>query len=189
VPGGNLPKPLDYHALEVVFRLIEDISPTTAQSFILYSMNFRLTGGKTWQGFNTLTEVYNEAAKQGVTFGGLYSQVEQDSWEYPDGPSMVCDVYACSIYKVAGLFRHVGLADDEINCVEFSNSDAYTLGFFQDGSTRPEVCKTADPNFPYCFVMGSYTIDLKGFNTVAPYSHMAEHCSAQWPNWARAPKC
>lgn len=190
VPGGNFPKPLDWHALEVVVRLIEDIDPSITERFIVMAMNFRLSGGKTASGETTLTGVYNAAAKQGMTFGDLYSMPEQDAWIYPDGPSMVCDVFVCSVYKAAGLYRHFGVPDDQINCVEDTNWDVYALNFFNDDPTqRPAICQQADPGSPYCYVMGAYTIDLKGFNTVTPYPHMAEHCSAQWPNYTRPANC
>ncbi|KAA0173886.1 hypothetical protein FNF27_04642 [Cafeteria roenbergensis] len=189
VPGGNFPKPLDWHAAEVLFRIIEDVDADIATKFVTYAMNFRLSNGASWKGADSITEVANAAAKQGMTFGELYSIPEQDSWMYPDGPSMVCDSYACSIYKAAGLFRHYGIADDEINCVEFDNADAYTLAFFKQQSEIPQVCRDTDPGSPYCYVMGSYTIDLRGFNSVTPYKHMGEACSAQYPDFTRPPQC
>jgi len=29
---------------------------------------------------------------------------EQDDWVYPDGKSMVCDVFVLEVYKAAGVF-------------------------------------------------------------------------------------
>jgi hypothetical protein len=190
VPGGNLPKPADWHVIEVLFRVIEDVAPSVTNKFVLLAMNFRLSGGKTYEGATTLTQVYNAAAQQGMTFGDLMALPEQDGWMYPDGPSMVCDSYACSVYKAAGLFRHAGVPDDQINCVEFTNYGMYSLNFYQNNATsRPQVCQDADPGVPFCFAMGSYRIELNGFNTVDPYPHMGEHCSAQYPDYSRPKQC
>jgi len=73
------------------------------------------------------------------------SIVEVDGWEYSDGVSMVCSAYVAAMYKAAGLFD-----DMEINAVEFTPRDVYTLNFFDLDYQRPQACIDADPDLPYC---------------------------------------
>eukprot|EP01147_Barroeca_monosierra_P011099 gene11099-3165_t len=133
-----------------------------------------------------VVELYNIAAKQNISFTDLFSMPEQDKWQYKDGYSLVCDVLVCETWKAGYLFGD--LADD-IQCTEFTNWDAYTLEIF-DASTRPAACKQADPNLPFCQILGKYQMDLPSFNSRPLLAHMAERCPRGTPpNWDKPVGC
>jgi len=75
----------------------------------------------------------------------VMAMVEEDSWTYNDGPSMVCSAYVAAMYKAAGLFD-----DLDIQATEFTPRDVYTLKFFDLEYERPAACVAADPDLPYC---------------------------------------
>ena len=75
---------------------------------------------------------------------------EIEGWIYEgieprDGVAYVCSAYVIALYKRAGLFD-----DLEINAPEFVPRDIYLLNFFDDKADRPEQCKKADPDAPFC---------------------------------------
>lgn len=79
-PDKNLPQPIDWHQLELLFRWVEMVVPSVSTQFVVEAMNFRLGGS--YQGFSDLTSIYNAAAAKGMTFGDLVTIPEQDSWIY-----------------------------------------------------------------------------------------------------------
>jgi len=99
---------------------------------------------------------------------------------------MVCDVFACSIYKAAGLF---GSLADKIQCGEFQNADVYTLNFYNVSRMLPQECQQLNPGLPYCQIEGSWHLPLPGVSTVTPYANMNQRCSAQPPLYKRPPMC
>jgi hypothetical protein len=134
----------------------------------------------------TTPEVATYAWKnKGMNMGQVMAVPEQDSWVYPDGPSMVCDVYACSIYKHAGVFGELA---DSIQCTEFNNKDLYTLGIF-NGTYWDSVpgCVANSPTRDVCQLMGNHTITLDGFNSVAPFPDMRQRCGALPPDYTLIP--
>jgi hypothetical protein len=50
--------------------------------------------------------------------------------------------------------------DFEINSTEFATADVYELNFFDTNYARPQSCIDADPNLPYCQLLGKFRIDL-----------------------------
>ena len=117
---------------------------------------------------------------------------EQDGWIYTgeeprDGESYVCSAYSGAVYKAAGMF-----GDFEVNATEFTPRDVYLLDFFQARGTfkRPQACVDADPDLPYCQILGKYRMDIsKEWSTVKPYSHMMEHCPTTAPDYFRPEGC
>ena len=92
---------------------------------------------------------------------------EQDSWIYEDdngvkGPAMVCNVFAAALWKAGGLFGNIS---DQIQATETTNWDVYTLGFFDANYKRPQACVEADPDLPFCQIMGTRRMRLPGYNT------------------------
>eukprot|EP00960_Hanusia_phi_P057269 763519-Hanusia_phi.AAC.3 len=88
------------------------------------------------------------AQSKGLSFGKLMSLPEQDDWVYPGvkdpkggwkyrpGPSVVCDVLVCRLWKAGGLLP------SSVNCAEFTPFDLYELDLFlQDASSLPPGCK------------------------------------------------
>jgi hypothetical protein len=184
-PTGNFPWPISWQLLENLFGVIETVDPDMVQQFVSLAMQKRLN---TNSSLTIPQQAIAARAQLDLSFGELFSLPEQDAWVYPDGPSLVCDSYAVEIYKYAGLLD--GLV---INAAEFDNSGAYRLNFFDiQNSTydpRPLACQQADPNMPYCILMGDYAIPLHGVSTIAPYSHMQEHCTGLPPNYSNPPNC
>ncbi|RYG51478.1 hypothetical protein EON66_10715 [archaeon] len=54
-------------------------------------------------------------------------------------------------------------------------------------ATRPAACSEADPDLPYCQIMGAYRMHLDNVNTMAPYAHMNERCAALPLDYTRTP--
>jgi hypothetical protein len=121
-----------------------------------------------------------------VTFADLITQVEMDGWMYSDGYSMTCDVFVCSMWKAGGMF---GDLSDSIQCAEFTPWDVYTLNFFDAEAQRPVQCIEADPDLPFCQLMGHYQLSLPNYNTKAPYANMAQNCPGVPPLYTRASNC
>ena len=84
--------------------------------------------------------------------------VEHDGWIYSgeeprDGLSYVCSAYVTSMWKAAGLFDGM-----EINATEFSPSDVYHINVFDLTTPRPDACVAADPDIPFCQLLGKYRL-------------------------------
>jgi hypothetical protein len=180
-PEGNYPPPLSSEFFMVLMQLVED--------FLQYFTGTDFLTTDFWgQGLNhrlgtvglNITEAYMVAGKRGLSFTDLVDLPEQDSWIYQfsgnrSGPSMVCDVFVAQMYKVAGLFGNM-----DIQATEFTNWDVYTLNIF-DSSNRPPQCIAADPDLPFCQLMGQYRVSLPYYNTRQAVPHMAEKCPRGQP--------
>jgi len=180
-PEDNYPAPLSSEFFMVLMQLVED--------FLQYFSGPDFLTTDFWsQGLNhrlgtvglNISEAYMVAGKRGISFIELSNMPEQDSWIYQfagnqSGPSMVCDVFVAQMYKVAGLFGNM-----DIQATEFTNWDVYTLNIF-DSSNRPQQCITADPDLPYCQLMGEYRVTLPYYNTRQAVPHMAENCPRGQP--------
>ena len=112
------------------------------------------------------------------------AQPELDGWWYNDGYSYTCACFVTAIYKAAGLFD-----DMDINAVEFTPKDLYQLSFFNTTAELPAQCKAADPDLPYCQILGKYKFSLPGYSTISPYSHMNEKCTSVPPDYIRPDGC
>jgi len=135
-----------------------------------------------------LKDIAAEAANRNQTVEDLMSQVEVEGWTYTglknDGRSYVCSAYVAAVYRAAGLF---GTYD--INGPEFTPKDVYTLNFFDTNFKRPDNCVQADPDQPFCQILGKYRMTLPGYSTVSPYEHMAEKCPTIAPEFVRPANC
>lgn len=182
-PRDNLPPLLANEFAPVLFSMLEHVIPNTVDIFFNQALNKRLGT----EGLN-LAGIAAEAARQNMSVQDVMAMVEQDGWEYtgekPDGISYVCSAYVAAMYKVAGLFD-----DLEINATEFAPKDVYTLNFFDLDFERPQQCIDADPDLPYCQLLGNYRLVLDGYSTVEPYSHMAESCPTINPDYFRPDGC
>ena len=80
--------------------------------------------------------------------------------------------------------------DFEINATEFTPKDVYMLDFFDKDFKRPQSCVEADPNLPYCQLIGKYRIDVRdNWSSITPYSHMNERCPSMLPDFYRPEGC
>jgi hypothetical protein len=179
--SDNFPPPLSLEMVTTGFAILDALDPKIIGSFWGEALNKRLGT----QGLN-VSQCYAVAQQRGITLGQLLTMVEQDSWVYSDGLSMVCDVYIVELWKAAGLFGNI---TDSIQGTEFTNWDAYSLNFFNASYVRPPQCVAADPDSQFCQLMGNYRMTLPGYNSVQPYPHMREHCGGLPTQYIRAPGC
>jgi hypothetical protein len=121
-----------------------------------------------------------------LTFPQLFAIVEEEGWEYKDGVSYVCSAFVAAVYKRAGLFE--GIDPNTIHATEFTPRDVYSLKFFDSNYTKPAACQDADPDLPYCQIMGKHKMILPEYNTIDPYEHMNERCESFPPLYIRAPE-
>lgn len=63
--------------------------------------------------------------------------------------------------------------------------------FFENNSSRlPTWCNDGDSvKPPYCQIKGKYRMELPGYNTMDPYSHMNEKCPSLPPKYYRSLDC
>jgi len=155
--------------------------PALADKMFNLALNMRLNT----TGLGVPDVVYT-AFQRGLSFQELSMLPEQDSWVYPTGPQMVCDVFVCSMWKHAGLFGNIS---DEIQCTEQTNWDVYAMEFFDSEYQRPEVCVKADPDSQFCQLMGNYRMSLPGYNSKMIFPEMGQNCPSRNPQYYRPPDC
>ena len=154
-----------------MFSIVEKIAPTTAYNFFTEALNKRLgVDGK------NIGEIAQIAAGKQMSVSDVMAMVEQDGWIYTgeeprDGLSMVCSSFVTAVWKAGGIF-----GDLELNATEFGPGDVYQLAIFESNPTLPEQCTAADPDLPYCQLLGNYKFELPLFNSIKPYAHMNEKC-------------
>lgn len=176
----NMPKFLDTEALMFLMSIFDKILPAVYDKILGESMNMRLNT----KGLNIVQTVL-EAAKRNITYEDLLAIPELEGWVYSDGENYVCSSFGVGIYKAAGLFDNL-----EIQPQEFSPKDIYNLDFFvTDSDKRPEICKQADPNSPFCYIMGSHSLDFKNLGVLQPYNKMNERCNSESPLFIRNEGC
>jgi len=183
--NDNWPPLLPQEIVPVAFKLFEDLAPQKAQIFFTDALNKRLgVEGK------NISEIAEIAAGRDMSVQDVMAMVEQDGWEYSgiepkDGQAYVCSAYVAAMYKAGGLF-----GDYEVNATEFVPRDVYSLKFFDDNFAFSDECSAADPGVTsHCQLLGKYRMQLPGYNTVEPYSHMNERCTINWPGYERDEGC
>ena len=88
------------------------------------------------------------------------------------------------MYKAGGLFD-----DMSIQSTEFATMDIYIMKLFDTTTALPEQCTAADPDLPYCQLLGNYRVELPYYNSIAPYDHMFENCAINYPTYERDAGC
>jgi hypothetical protein len=137
----------------------------------------------------SIPELATLAAEKSMGLSEVLGMVEQDGWEYTglkprDGNAYVCSAYTAAMYKAAGVLV------DPVNATEFSPRDNYMLNIFDTNFERPQACVDADPNLPYCQLIGDYRIDIgPEYSTLEPYAHMNESCPSISPDYNRPDGC
>jgi hypothetical protein len=164
---------LTWDAVEPVFAMVDRIIPQISDLMYNQAWNKRLGT----VGLHT-AQLYQAAAETNqITSRAIPTIVEQDEWTYnttrygvpAEGPSLVCCVFVCNMWKASGLF-----GDMDINCAEQTNLDDYSLQIFESSFTQ---------------IMGKYTLDLNRFNSKIPFPHMAETCASLGPYYQQGPQC
>lgn len=175
----NYPEPLDINYAYLVLRMLEYINPQAADTLLQEALNWRLGT----QGLK-MFDIELEANRQGKTLNDLFAMVEVEGHKYSDGYSYVCSSYVMSYYTRSGM-----LGEITAYATEFTPRDVYSLDIFDLNWTRPQECINADPELPYCQIMGQWKMDLPDYSTVTPYSHMAERCPTIAPWYDRPDGC
>jgi len=179
-PEQNFPDLMPYLLLPVVFEMLDHIMHPVVNSFILEALNHRLE-----MSGSSFSEIVSEASRRGMTLDQVMAMPEKDSWVYSDGPSYVCSCFVVGLWKAAGLF-----GDLNIQATEFTPRDIYQLNFFNKNPDLPEQCKLADPNLPYCQILGKYQLELPAeYGTIEPYTHMNERCPSKEPDYFKPAYC
>eukprot|EP00727_Mastigamoeba_balamuthi_P009416 m51a1_g5097 hypothetical protein (539) ;mRNA; f:283703-285716 len=191
-PEDNYPGALSSQLVQILMSIIEWLTRDVLRSgdsgdMFAGDMNKRLGT----EGLGT-AEVYREASLRGLSFTDLVTIPSNDSWTFRfadvgrEGPSMVCCVFVASVYKQAGI---LGPRADQIMASEFTNWDVYSLDIFDRQWVRPEACQRADPDLPYCQLLGQYRMTLDGYSTATPFPHMREKCPSKGPYYYRPADC
>jgi len=177
--------------LDILFGLADAIAPMWADRLAKQALNNRLGTNLT-----TLSDLYYYGATQkGYSSAYMYTLPELDTYMYQTtrygvptpGPSLVCCVFVCEMWKHAGIFDDI---DEEVNCAELTNWDDYSLDLFDPNyQTRPQNCQVADPTNPCCQLEGPYTLMFNDYNSRDPYPHMGETCESQNPSYYKHPGC
>jgi hypothetical protein len=175
----SYPPLLDPDFVSVVFSILEKFVPSVVDTFLGQALNKRIgTEGL------KMSQIAEEIAKRNLTFPELYAIVEKEGWVYNDGLSYVCSCFVTAIWKAGGLFEGM-----DVIATEFTPRDVYQINFFDENYKKPKACQDADPELPYCQIMGKHKMILPGFNTVKPYSHMNERCPSVPPLYEREDGC
>lgn len=183
-PNNNWPPLVPNGLFPLVFGIAETMMAPTIDIFLNQALNKRLNT----TGLN-LTELAVEASTRGMTIDDVMAMVEVEGWEYTglqprDGRAYVCSAYVAALYQAAGLF-----APFHINGPEFTPKDVYSLNFFDKNFKKPAACAQADPDQPYCQILGKYRMKFPNWSTVEIYEHMAEHCPTAAPDYIRLDGC
>lgn len=154
-PRDNLPPDLPNELAPIVFSMLDNVMPTTVFNFFVEGLNKRLDN----PGCETVSCIADVAALKGMSIQDVIAIPEQDGWIYDglpvDGMAFVCSAYSASVYKAAGMFD-----DFDVQATEFTPRDVYLLDFFDTEYVRPQMCIDADPNLPYCQLIGKYRLDV-----------------------------
>eukprot|EP00009_Paramoeba_aestuarina_P013506 CAMPEP_0201523808 /NCGR_PEP_ID=MMETSP0161_2-20130828/20935_1 /ASSEMBLY_ACC=CAM_ASM_000251 /TAXON_ID=180227 /ORGANISM="Neoparamoeba aestuarina, Strain SoJaBio B1-5/56/2" /LENGTH=514 /DNA_ID=CAMNT_0047923025 /DNA_START=96 /DNA_END=1640 /DNA_ORIENTATION=- len=185
----NLPRPATPDLMEQVFGIYEPMVPpnhkNSVYSMIIMGLNHRL--GSNCQ---TLQCIYDIIDPMGVPLFQVVGEPEMEDWTYQNITgncpwaecySMVCDVFVMEMYQNAGLNL------PSFQATEMTPKDTYELAIFESNWHRPEICVKADPDLPYCQVLGDYILQLPGFNSRTPYANMNNNCPAYAPVYMRTP--
>jgi len=165
--------------------MIEKFDKNLTDTFFSQSLNKKLNT----TGLN-ISEIADKALEKGMAINDVMAIVEEDGWQYTgqwhDGESMVCSSFVAAMWKASGMF-----GDVYINAVEWGPKDVYQVDIFNKEyvDTRPQQCKDADPNVPWCQLRGKYRMPLPGFSTIPAYNHMNDHCESVAPDFKRNAGC
>lgn len=183
---------LQWEHVPILAGAMEKLAPQVADMLFLQAFNHRV-GTK---GLKMADILYQYQAVMKQDSRTLPTIAEKDEWVYnttrngvvTQGPSFVCCVFVCNIWKASGMLSKSTDGND-FNCAELTNADDYMLNILQSNPSRPAACQVADPDNVLCQVEGQYTLSLNDFSIKAPYPHMAETCPSLCPNYTKPLNC
>ena len=183
-PADNWPPLLPFDFVPILFSMVSKVLPGPIDTMFTQAMNKRLgVEGK------TIPELAALAAGQQMGLSEVMAIVEEDGWKYTglqprDGEAYVCSAFTAAMYKAAGIL------EEPVNATEFTPRDNYMLDIFDTTYERPQVCVDADPNLPYCQLVGEYRVNIgNDYSKVKPYAHMNESCPSINPDYERPEGC
>lgn len=183
-PEDNWPAILGKDLVPVAFGLVERINRNTTDIFFTSALNKKLGT----EGLN-ISEIVVEAGKRGLNISEVMALTEVDGWkytgEYHDGLSMVCSSFVVNYWKAAGLFDDVL----PIYGQEWGPKDVYQVDFFEKNWDKPAACKAADPDTPWCQLLGKYRMTFPNFSAYKPYPNMNNKCPSLAPDFYRPDGC
>ena len=112
---------------------------------------------------------------------------EKDHWKYKSNdyaPLFTPGSFVAHALKELGVFHGA-----EIDAAEFTVKDIYQLNIYDKNFDKPERCIEADYAIEYCQLFGLYRLELPGYSTITPYTHMNEHCPNHFENNVRPVNC
>ena len=180
-PEHNFPRQLSPQFVEVFLRMLEEVLPPLMRSFFDEALNIRLQTQSL-----KIDELVIEAAKRNLTLSQVMAMPEQDEWVYSDGKSFTCSGLLSHLYRESGVLSHL-----YFQATELTPRDLYSLQIFDTvGKDRPSACIEADPDIPYCQLIGDFRIDLtEELSSISPYHYMFEMCESQAPEYIRSKYC
>lgn len=170
---SNYPYPVNGHLHQLLPAFLEKVGLQDYATMIWNTaFNVRLNTS-----YLHVADIYAEARRRDLSFTDLITSVEYDNMMYPQknvvtnaqvsGRSMVCNVFVCSMMKAAGVF---GGHASSIQCGESTPWDIIASEVFDRDAARPSRCVTADPDLPYCQLMGTHRLDFGPFYGTRPLS-------------------
>lgn len=167
VKKDTLPEYMSLEHVLLIFTIVAGLKPEYSQLIAADPLNARLGT----LGLN-LVEVSHELTKRGMVIEDAMIIPEQEKFKYPSGELWICSALVAKLYMVGGVITA------DINPGEFVPRDIFQMKIFDENwkENRPEVCKIADPDDPFCQITGKYRLHVKGFNSIPVYDHMNDHC-------------
>jgi len=180
-PSDNYPPPLTEALVAVVFSLVDRIYPAGANTMYMNGLNYRLE----MLGLpmcDYMECVFEALESRNLSFGAIMAIPELDSFVYPDGKNMVCDVFVLSMLKAGGIF---GSLATQMQASEQTPRDCYMMDLWDKSWQRPSVCQV--DKLPYCQLMGDYYFDIPDWSTIPPYKSMNQKCQSLPVEYDRCP--
>ena len=172
-PDDNWPVQLPQGFVPILFSIIESyVDKRISDAIFSTAINVRLGTSNL-----TIPALSDLAAKRGLNLSEVAALPELDTYLYNGKPSMICSGLVARLWKAAGMFEF------PVNANEFTPFNIYEVNFFDREWMPPEHCRRADPNQPFCQLIGKYRITLPQYSSVDPYAHMFEKCSGRAPDY------
>lgn len=193
----NLPTPLDMHLVATLFAILDPLltkalgtTPSLWNNAMAQRLGASDGSGDVTFGMTT-QDLFAVAEARNLSMTDLVEMPESDAYVYPrpggscarkagcTGPSSVCNVFVCRMWKAGGLF------DADFNCGEQVPLDTYEMDIFDKSPQLSAACRAADPMFTqYCQILGKYRLELPRFSSVKPFTGMRERCPSKGPAYS-----
>lgn len=187
-PMANLPQPIVSSSftwvLTALDRLLGNAGKVNMETIFTAGINKRLN-----LSCNSMECVSDHLTPLNLTLAQVTATPELDAWRYDNSTntSMTCSMFAMSVWQHG--FKEMA-PFNAIQANEQTPKDNYQMALFDPNFFTAANCPiglTTTPAGTYCQLMGPFHLPLNGYNTLAPYAGMNNHCSSQWPGYMRGP--